>query len=294
MDRAFRLLPLLVVAMLVMTGLEALKLWTGFSAIGAAHASDTDAKKPGPTPPALTAQQTPLPADVKAPSADQAAAGMTGSTGTAATAPPASQAPQSPSAALAAPPDAAAEAKDPNIPALAAPDDGTPAQALASSDAQQPAPAPAKVERPKIPGEEDFMSPSEIEVLTSLTKRREDLDKRQAELDMREKLLMATEQRLDQKLAEIKSIQGQIEAASHTLSDQQEKEVASLVKVYENMKPKDAAAIMQDLDRTILLEVASRMKEAKVAPILAAMDPSKAREITVMLAKRNEIPGQSG
>ena len=138
------------------------------------------------------------------------------------------------------------------------------------------------------------MSASEIEVLTSLTKRREELDKRQAELDMREKLMMATEQRLDQKLAEIKSIQGEIQAAVGTLNDKQQKEIASLVKVYENMKPKDAAAIMQDLDRTILLEVASRIKEAKMAPILAAMEPSKAREITVMLAKKNDVPGQSG
>ncbi|HXZ67378.1 MAG TPA: hypothetical protein VEH07_02200 [Alphaproteobacteria bacterium] len=188
-----------------------------------------------------------------------------------------------------------AEAKDPNIPALAREDNSAPAPAPTAVASVQPAPQTvAKPERPKIPGEEDFMSASEIEVLTSLTKRREELDKRQAELDMREKLLMATEQRLDQKLAEIKSIQSEIQSAVGALSDKQQKEIASLVKVYENMKPKDAAAIMQDLDRTILLEVASRIKEAKMAPILAAMEPSKAREITVLLAKRNEIPGQNG
>jgi len=188
-----------------------------------------------------------------------------------------------------------AEAKDPNIPALASQDNSAPAPAPTAVASVQPAPQTvAKPERPKIPGEEDFMSASEIEVLTSLTKRREELDRRQAELDMREKLLMATEQRLDQKLAEIKSIQSEIQSAVGALSDKQQKEIASLVKVYENMKPKDAAAIMQDLDRTILLEVASRIKEAKMAPILAAMEPSKAREITVLLAKRNEIPGQNG
>ncbi|MFZ1989670.1 MAG: hypothetical protein WAW96_07845 [Alphaproteobacteria bacterium] len=281
MTRAFRILPVLLVAMLVMTGLQALKLWTGFVAIGAAQAQDGDAAKKLSTPaPPASAPPAPAAADASTSSAAPSAqaAGVTGSTGADATAPT---------------PAPVAEEKDANIPALAPQDNPPPAPAAVAST--QPAPQPVvKQERPKIPGEADFMSASEIEVLTSLTKRREELDKRQAELDMREKLLMATEQRLDQKLAEIKSIQSVIQSAVGTLNDKQQKEIASLVKVYENMKPKDAAAIMQDLDRTILLEVASRMKEAKMAPILAAMEPSKAREITVLLAKRNEIPGQSG
>ncbi len=280
MVRAFRLLPVLVIALLVMTGLQALKLWTGFSAIEAAQASDGNAKTSAPPAPAPAAGAE-ANASGDAAASDQTAAGVTGSTGASAAVPTA------PSA------DASSEPKDPNIPALASKDAAAPEQAVASADAH-PAPAPAQAERPKIPGEEDFMSPSEIEVLTSLTKRREDLDKRQAQLDMREKLLMATEQRLDQKLAEIKSIQSQIQAATHTLSDKQEAEIASLVKVYQTMKPKDAAAIMQDLDRTILLEVASRINDRKMAPILAAMDPSKAREITVLLAKRNQLPGGNG
>jgi flagellar motility protein MotE (MotC chaperone) len=279
MSRAFRILPLLLVAMLVMTGLQGLKLWTGFTAIGAAHAGDADAAKPAAPAPAAANGATP-----SAPPTDQSPAGVSGSTGAAATTPitpdPTGLGPS-------------AEAKDTNIPALAASENAAPAPVATAEN--QPAPqAVTKPARPKIPGEEDFTSASEIEVLSSLTKRREDLDKRQAELDMREKLLMATEQRLDQKLAEIKSIQGEVQAAVGTLNDKQTKEIASLVKVYENMKPKDAAAIMQDLDRSILLEVCSRIKEAKMAPILAAMEPSKAREITVLLAKRNEVPGQNG
>ena len=281
MTRAFRILPLLLVAMVVMTGLQALKLWSGFEAIGAAQAQDDAAKKASPPAPPATAPTTAPAAGATPQMQPQAPSGETGSTGAQAAAPamPAS-----------AP---TADAKDTNIPALAPQDNSAPAPATVAT--AQPAPQSiAKPERPKIPGEEDFMSASEIEVLTSLTKRREELDKRQAELDMREKLLMATEQRLDQKLGEIKSIQNEIQAAVGTLNDKQQKEIASLVKVYEAMKPKDAAAIMQDLDRTILLEVASRIKEAKMAPILAAMEPSKAREITVMLAKRNEVPGQPG
>ena len=51
-----------------------------------------------------------------------------------------------------------------------------------------------------------------------------------------------------------------------------------LVKLYESMKPRDAAAIFNELDMPVLLQVLDRMKEAKAAPVLAAMQPDKARQ----------------
>jgi flagellar motility protein MotE (MotC chaperone) len=64
----------------------------------------------------------------------------------------------------------------------------------------------------------------------------------------------------------------------------------SLVKIYESMKPKDAARIFEALELPILLDVMERMREAKSAPILAAMDPMKAKEVTSSLAERRTIP----
>jgi flagellar motility protein MotE (MotC chaperone) len=187
----------------------------------------------------------------------------------------------------------------------AAGDGGT--NAIPGLQAQDPAAPPADAKpmkasadaaptdaRPKIPGEEDFISPSEIQVLESLTKRREALDQRSAQLDMREQLLKATEKRLDQKLAQIKAIEDRIKSDMHSMDDKQKAQIASLVKVYSSMKPKDAAAIWEGLDKSILLNVAANMKDRKMAPILAAMNPKKARELTVMLAKRNAPPDGSG
>ena len=58
-----------------------------------------------------------------------------------------------------------------------------------------------------------------------------------------------------------------------------------LVKLYEMMKPRDAATIFNDLEMSILLQVVDRMKELKAAPVLAAMLPDKARDVTARLAK---------
>ena len=51
------------------------------------------------------------------------------------------------------------------------------------------------------------------------------------------------------------------------------------------MKPRDAATIFNDLDMPVLLQVVDRMKEAKAAPVLAAMQPDRARLVTAQLAQ---------
>ena len=63
-----------------------------------------------------------------------------------------------------------------------------------------------------------------------------------------------------------------------------------LVKIYESMKPKDAARIFAELELSILLDVISRMREQKSASILAAMDPIQAKTVTSELALRNQLP----
>jgi len=56
------------------------------------------------------------------------------------------------------------------------------------------------------------------------------------------------------------------------------------------MKPKDAARIFEELDMAVLLDVIERMKERKSAPILAKMNPVRAKAITLELAQRRELP----
>jgi flagellar motility protein MotE (MotC chaperone) len=60
------------------------------------------------------------------------------------------------------------------------------------------------------------------------------------------------------------------------------------------MKPKDAARIFGELDMVVLLDVIERMKERKIAPILAEMNPQRAKAITIELAQRRGLPEQSG
>ena len=134
-----------------------------------------------------------------------------------------------------------------------------------------------------------FSAP-EIEVLQSLSKRRDDLDKREQKIAAREALLTAGEEEVDRKVGELNKLKTDIEKLLGQQQDMEDSRITSLVKIYEGMKPKDAANIFNTLDMDVLLAVIGRMKEAKSSPVLAAMDPEKARIVTIKLAEQRKLP----
>jgi flagellar motility protein MotE (MotC chaperone) len=130
----------------------------------------------------------------------------------------------------------------------------------------------------------------EVDVLQQLAKRREELDLRARQLDQRETLIQAAEQRMEQKMAELRALQAMVEDLLRVRGEQEEAELKSLVKVYENMKPKAAARVFEEMDMDVLLDVVDRMNERKIAPILALVTPTRAKEITFELAQRRQLP----
>lgn len=133
-------------------------------------------------------------------------------------------------------------------------------------------------------------SAAEVDVLTSLAKRRSELDARGRDQAMRENILAATEKRVDDKIAALKQLQAQITTLLGQRDSAQEKQVASLVKTYSSMKPKDAARIFDGLNDDVLVPVAQAMKSDALAPVLAAMNPASAQKLTVKLASRLSLP----
>lgn len=134
------------------------------------------------------------------------------------------------------------------------------------------------------------LTDEELGLLQALSQRREELEQRAREVDEREVLLKAAEQRIEQKIRELEDLQGSIEALLVQHDEQTEAQISSLVKIYESMKPKQAARIFEELDMEVLLEVIERMKERKSAPILAQMNPQRAKTVTLELAQRRDLP----
>lgn len=194
---------------------------------------------------------------------------------------------------LTPPPAAAQTAQAPaQTPAQSPGQPQSPAPAAAQMPAASPVPAVAPSSTVQSLADRDptTFTRAEIELLANLAQRRDQLEQRAREIDLRESLLAAAEKRIDERIAELKKLEGSIKQIVQQYDKQEEQNLQGLVKVYENMKPKDAARIFEKLDANVLLGVVERMKEAKLAAVLADMNPATAQDITVRLATRKQIP----
>ena len=134
-----------------------------------------------------------------------------------------------------------------------------------------------------------------ISVLQELRQRREELERRDATVAARESVLTAAEQKIGSRVEELRTLQSQLASVDAARQQKEQANWQSLVKLYEAMKPRDAAAIFNELAMPVLLPLIAHMKETKAAPILAAMSPDKARDVTSQLAKskgRLESPSE--
>ena len=151
-----------------------------------------------------------------------------------------------------------------------------------------------KVEWRDSSSDELEYSPITREVFEDMTQRRKNLDSRERELQTREALLQAAEQEIDRKYQELSTLRQEIEGLLQKQSEAEIARIQSLVKIYEGMKPKEAARIFDTLDLDILVTVMSRMSERRLSPILANMNPERARTITIMLAEEKQLPSLPG
>ena len=145
------------------------------------------------------------------------------------------------------------------------------------------------VETPVL-GDPNRFSEREVLLLQELAERRTVLDAREQQLEEREVLLKAAEQRLVEKQTELTSTKEEIVALLKQQDKQEKAKIKQLVAIYENMKPKDAANIFNELEMPVLLQVIKNMKERKVAPVIASMSAEKARSLTKELADQRKLP----
>ena len=89
---------------------------------------------------------------------------------------------------------------------------------------------------------------------------------------------------MSERVEQLTTLQARLEQNDKKIQERDETNWRGLVKTYEAMRPRDAAAILNEMEVPVLLGLFDRMKEAKAALILAAMDPDRARNATTQLA----------
>ncbi|WP_374575750.1 MotE family protein [Phenylobacterium sp.] len=159
---------------------------------------------------------------------------------------------------------------------------GAGAASPAAAKPLAPVCAPTAAELAKEAG----LSPAELQMLQSLGARRGVLDKREQDLDTQLALLAAAEAKLDAKVKTLNGLKTDIQGLLNQADAREDAELARMVKVFEGMKAKDAAARMAVLEDSVRLPIAAKMKERSLSAVLAAMPASEAKKLTEALAKR--------
>lgn len=148
------------------------------------------------------------------------------------------------------------------------------------------APEVATSTEPPPPEPVQAVSPSERAILERLQARRQEIEARAREVDIRESLLKAAEKRMEERVEELKAVESRISTASSQKSESEAGRFKSIVTMYEGMKPKDAAKVFDRLEMSVLIEIASQIAPRKMSDILGQMSAEAAERLTVELARR--------
>lgn len=136
----------------------------------------------------------------------------------------------------------------------------------------------------------DGSTATEQALLERLASRRTDLEKYEQDLALRSSIVAAAEKRIEERAATLEALEAQISGLVDQRQEMESGQFAGIVALYEGMKPKDAATIFNSLEMEVLLRVAKQMNPRKMSPILAAMSPTRAQELTVRMAALADRP----
>ena len=143
------------------------------------------------------------------------------------------------------------------------------------------------------PDQNQPVSASERAILERLQSRRQELEARAREIDIRESLLKAAEKRIESKVEELKAVESRITTATGQKAETDAARFKGIITMYEGMKPKDAAKVFDRLELSVLFEIASQIAPRKMSDILGLMAPEAAERLTIEMARRAG-PDKSG
>jgi flagellar motility protein MotE (MotC chaperone) len=158
-------------------------------------------------------------------------------------------------------------------------------QAMAADAAPAAAEAP-KAEAPGKPGENATAAAANAsESAKTEADQVQDLNARQLALDKKEAELKALELELDEKLQKLKALEVRMQALIDSAGSIQEEKMQHLVDVYSNMKPKQAAQVLETLDEPIAVRILAGMSGRKAGEILSSVRPDQAARLSEALTR---------
>jgi flagellar motility protein MotE (MotC chaperone) len=154
--------------------------------------------------------------------------------------------------------------------------------------ASEKAPAPRQATGPANTDRPLVLSAGDIPVLQSIQQRQAHLDEHEHQLARREEELRVLQQRVEEKLGLLTTLRKEIGALVEEKEAFEEKRFEHLVKVYEGMKPEEAASLFERLNEDTAVKMLFRMKEKRVGQILGFIKPEVAVKLSERLAAQRQ------
>jgi len=140
-----------------------------------------------------------------------------------------------------------------------------------------------------LDGDPDVVAALE-QLSAELARYRSALDERERTIAVREAVVQALQARVSEQITRLDALKDELQQVAGQVDADERARIAQLVKVYEAMKAKNAAAIFDPMPIDLLLPIVRGMRETKAAAIVAEMDPGKARALTAVLARAGATP----
>ncbi len=130
-------------------------------------------------------------------------------------------------------------------------------------------------------------------LLAALQAREKQLAEREAQFEDRMQALRVAEFEIEEQLAALVAAEEALKATIALADSAAENDLARLTRVYENMKPKDAAALFEQMTPDFAAGFLGLMDPVAAANIMTLMEPGSAYSISAVLAGRNAtVPTQ--
>ncbi len=129
-------------------------------------------------------------------------------------------------------------------------------------------------------------------LMDKLRQKERSLDHREATLAAREADLRLAEQKLEERVTELQTLREELRVQLGTLDEARETRVVGLVRMFEGMRSKDAAAILASTETDIAIAVLERMSRMKAGKVLAEMEPDQAADLANTFASTPSLAAQ--
>ena len=127
-------------------------------------------------------------------------------------------------------------------------------------------------------------------LLRAIDERSRQLDAWSSDLAARGRMLEVIEARASEQVQAMRAERSALEATLARVDSEAEAEISRLVKIYETMKPKDAARIFEAMPAEIAAGFVRRMAEQKSALVMGNLEATHAYAITLALASSGVPP----